>query len=178
MRPQSCAHPGKLYPWAGRLSNATNWGIGGVTIVGTDVLKETATTGLHNFANNAAYTRTAGIKTFQMFVDVTPTVTRFLELDVQDGTFADFADVWFDVIGIGAPGYHARMSSRTQLVGYYLWEWSKVRCGINFSTDASSTQFNISLHYGYCHWNGVLHRSRDQRHAVRQSLALQYGCWR
>lgn len=115
------------------------WTKNAFTATTSDTLRETATTALHSVSNTVALTRAAGIATYQMFADITP-ATDWVQLIVWDASFADSITAWFNVVGMAASA--PVMTTWTAGSSWVLpLGGTQVRCGIQFTTDATTTNF-------------------------------------
>lgn len=134
---------------AAAASDLTNafWSKQLATATAADTIMETATTGSHKVAAASTIARAAGVKTFNLWVDVTPNLGRsWLELCVWDSTYgAAFAAGWFNVTGatVGYSTGSGGFSAVTPFVALMDPATGKTRCGFRFATDAVSTGLQL-----------------------------------
>jgi hypothetical protein len=130
------------------LTNGSVWSLQNVTASSADTVHETSANSTHIVANASLIARTAAAKTFIRYVEATPIgADTWLMLQVTDSTYANSVIAWFDVANKRL-GFSSTAGSWSGLLPFVMAVpgTSRVRCGMEFTTDASTTGFQVIHH--------------------------------
>lgn len=121
------------------LTNAF-WSKGNLTAPNSNTIMETVTNGTHQLSNASLIPRTAGVKTFNTWIEATPTLSRALfTIKIFDSSFASQAYAYFNLttVTVAFSSVAGTWSSNVPFIT--LMPSGRIRCGFKFTTDGTTT---------------------------------------
>lgn len=122
------------------------WTTVNVTATAADTIIETTANGAHQVYAANTIARTAGIKTFNTWIEVQATLGRpWIHITVFDGSYGSSAQAWFDVAN-GALAYYTQGGNFSGCTPFLsMLANGLTRVGFKFTTDASTTGFQVAV---------------------------------